>query len=57
MGAAVLPIADPGAIYRSIGNRETKLSRSKRLSRLDKKAKASPTYQIRSRGVRITVRS
>jgi len=57
MGAAVLPIADPGAICRKIRNRETKLSRSKRLPRPDKKAIASLTYQIRSRGVRIAVRA
>jgi hypothetical protein len=57
MGAAVLPIADPDGICRKIRNRETKLLRGKRLSRPDKKAKASATYQIRSRGVRITMTS
>jgi hypothetical protein len=57
MGAAMLPIADPDAICRKIRNRENKLSRSRRLSRPDKIAIASAAYQIRSRGVRITVRA
>jgi hypothetical protein len=57
MGAAVLPIADPDGICRKIRNRETKLFRGKRLSRPDKKAKSSATYQIGSRGVRMPVRS
>jgi hypothetical protein len=57
MGAAVLPVADLDAVCGKIWNRETMLAPSKRLSLPDKKAMASPRYQIRPRGVRITVKS